>query len=190
MPEAVSALSGRRSAGYVRIEDAGLRGQVALKGDLGGAGIAGAVKELAGVDVPGALQVAHDGGRAAVWMAPDELLLLLPYAQAGDAVARAGEMLGDEHHLALDMSDARVVLRLTGTAAGEVLAKGAPCDLSDRAFPPGTARRTHLGGLAVAIWRLDAETWEVVAFRSYAHHLMAWLEDAARPGAEVGHGTP
>ncbi len=190
MPDAVSALEGRRAPGYIGIEDTGLRGQVALKGDLGNPAVAGAVKEFAGVEVPGVWQVAREDGvadgRAAVWMAPDELLLLVPYAEAGDTMARLGEALDGEHHLALDMSDARTVLRLTGPAVGEVLAKGAPPDLSDRAFPPGSARRTHLGGVAVAFWRLDAETWEVVAFRSYAHHLVAWLEDAARPGSEIG----
>lgn len=190
MPEAVSALAGRRAPGYIGIEDTGLRGQVALKGDLGSAGVADAVRAAAGVDVPGVRQVTRDGGnedgRAVVWMAPDELLLLVPYAEAGDVAARLREALAGQHHLALDMSDARVVIRLTGAAVGEVLAKGAPPDLSDRAFPPGSARRTHLGGVAVAFWRLGAETWEVVAFRSYAHHLLAWLEDASRPGSEVG----
>lgn len=187
MPEAVSALSGRRAAGYVAIEDTGLRGQVALKGDLASAEVAAVVRELAGVDVPGPWRAAVEGDRGAVWMAPDELLLLTSFAEVGPAVERLGQALGGAHHLAVDMSDARVVLRLTGAGVGEVLAKGAPCDVSDRAFPPGSARRTHLGGLAVAMWRLDPETWEVVAFRSYAHHLMAWLEDAARPGAEVGY---
>lgn len=186
MPEAVSALSGRRAAGYVRVEDTGLRGQLTLKGDVAGTGIASAVRELAGTVVPGRLAFEREGDRATVWMAPDELLLLLPYADAPDGAMRAGELLAGEHHLALDVSDARAILRLTGAAAGEVLAKGAPCDLSDRAFPPGTARRTHLGGVAVAIWRLDAETWEVACFRSVAHHLFAFLEDASRPGAEVG----
>lgn len=187
MPEAISALSGRRAVGYVRIEDSGLRGQVALKGDLDSADMNRLVGEMIGVDVPGARQIAAAAdGRAAVWMAPDELLLLVPYAQAGEAVARAGEMLAGHHHLAVDVSDARVVLRLTGSAVGEVLAKGAPTDCSDRACPPGSARRTHLGGVAVAFWRLDGDTWEIVTFRSVAHHLLAWLEDASRPGAEIG----
>ena len=187
MPEPVSALAGRRVDGYIRIEDTGPRGQVTLRSDLGGSEIGNAVKELVGVGVPGIWQVAREGDRAAVWMAPDELLLTMPYAEARDAVERIGEMLKGSHHLALDVSDARVVLRLTGKRVAAVLAKGAPCDLSDRAFPPGSARRTHLGGLAVAIWRLEDEVWEIAAFRSLAHHLMAWLEDASRPGAEVDY---
>ena len=186
MSEPISPLAGRGFDGYVRVEDTGLRGQVTLRGDLGSSEMAELVQELTGTAVPGTWQIKQNGDRAVVWMSPDELLLLVPYEQAGEAVARAGEMLAGQHHMAVDVSDARVVLRLTGRLVGEVLAKGAPCDLSDRAFPPGSARRTHLGGLAVGFWRFDAESWEIVAFRSFAHHLMTWLEDAARPGAEVG----
>ena len=172
----------------IGIEDTGLRGQVMLKGDLSGPEIAEAVREIAGVDVPGTWRAAFAGERGAVWMAPDELLLMLPYADAPAAVARLDEMLAGRHHLALDVSDMRAVLRLTGPLAAEVLAKGVPCDLSDRAFPPGSARRTTTAGIAVALWRREAELWEIVAFRSLAHHLMAWLEDGARPGSEVGFG--
>ncbi len=183
----VSALAGARARdAVVGIEDAGLRGQVMLKGDLASQEVAGAVREVAGVGLPGTWRAAFEGDRGAVWMAPDELLLLLPYAEAPSAVARLDEMLSGRHHLALDVSDMRAVLRLTGPLVGEVLAKGVPCDLSDRAFPPGSARRTTTAGIAVALWRPDAETWEVVAFRSHARHLMAFIEDGARPGSEVG----
>lgn len=187
MSEPVSPLIGRSADGYVKIEDTGVRGQITLRGDLGSEGIAGVVQELIGAGIPGTWQITRNGDRKAVWIAPDELLLLLPRKEVLDAVARAEEMLAGQHHLVLDVSNARVVLRLTGAAVAEVLGKGAPCDLSERAFPPGSARRTRLGALAVGIWRLDDETWEIVAFRSYAYHLMAWLEDAARIGAEVDY---
>jgi sarcosine oxidase subunit gamma len=184
----VSALAGARSHdAFIGIEDTGLRGQVLLKGDLGSPEMVSAVKEIADVDVPGTWTVRMQGGRGAVWMAPDELLLLLPHAEAGAAAARLGGMLAGRHHLALDVSDMRAVLRLTGRLAGEVLAKGVPCDLSDRAFPPGSARRTTTAGIAVALWRLEPEIWEIAAFRSQARHLFAFLEDGARPGAEVGY---
>lgn len=190
MPEAVSPLAGAKAKNaLIGIEDTGLRGQVTLKGDLADAELAAAVREIAGTGVPGTRRLEMAGERGAVWFAPDELMLLVPYVDAGEAAARLDEALSGKPHMALDVSDARVVLRLTGPLVAEVLAKGAPCDLSERAFPPGAARRTHLGGVAVAFWRLDAETWEVVAFRSHAHHLMAWLEDAARPGSEVGWAT-
>jgi sarcosine oxidase, subunit gamma len=185
----VSALAGARARdAIVGIEDTGLRGQVTLKGDLAGQEMTGAVREIVGLDVPDTWRAAFDGERGALWMAPDELLLLVPYAEASAAVARLDEMLAGRHCLALDVSDMRTILRLTGAQTGEVLAKGVPCDLRDRAFPPGSARRTTTAGIAVALWRLEAEVWEIAAFRSYAHHLMAFLEDGARPGSAVGFG--
>ncbi len=187
--EPVSALAGASVRGAcVGIEDAGPRGQVLLKGDFAGQEMAGAVSEIAGVEMPATWGVRMTGERGAVWMAPDELLLLVPRAEAAAAVERLGQLLAGRHHLALDVSDMRVVLRLTGPLVGEVLAKGVPCDLSDRAFQPGSARRTTTAGIAVALWRLEPELWEIVAFRSHAGHLFAFLEDSARLGSEVGWG--
>jgi sarcosine oxidase subunit gamma len=185
----VSALGGARARDtIIGIEDTGLRGQVMVKGDLGRQELADAVREIAGVEVPGVWRAAFAGERGAVWMAPDELLLLMPYADAPEAVGRLGEALAGQHHLALDVSDMRAVLRLTGPLAGEVLAKGVPCDLRERAFPPGSARRTTTAGIAVALWRPEPELWEIAAFRSQAAHLMAFLEDGARPGSQLGFG--
>lgn len=161
-------------------------GQITLRGDLASDAMAAAVDEAVDLTMPDVLGVTHHDDVRAVWMSPDELLLVLQDKDTAAALSRASEQLGSSHHMALDVSDARSVLRLTGRLVGEVLAKGAPCDCSDRGFPPGTARRTHLAGLAVGIWRLDAETWEIVCFRSYAHHLRAWLETASVAGSEVG----
>ena len=172
----------------IGIEDLGACGQITLRGDLAAKPMASAVKAATGLAMPGVLGMVADGDARAVWMSPDELLLIMAAGQAPDAMSAASKKLAKMHHMALDVSDARSVLRLTGALVGEVLAKGAPCDCSDKGFPPGTARRTHLGGLAVGIWRLDAETWEVMCFRSYTHHLQTWLAEAAIPGSEVRFG--
>lgn len=172
----------------IGIEPSGLHGMITLRGDLASQTLVDAVNEVVGLAVPGPLSVTANGDARAVWMSPDELLLFCAYAEADTAVTRIGEQMGSTHHMALNVSDARVVIRLTGARVGEVLAKGAPCDCSDHGFPVGTARRTQMAGLAVAFWRLDAQTWEIVALRSYAHHLLAWLEQAALPGSEVWEG--
>lgn len=192
MSEPVSALHGRSNrvetpvaapTALIGIEDTGLRGQITLRGDLESKGFRNAVEQVVGCEVPAAL--CHVDGKA-IWMSPDELLLLMPRDEVQAAVNALSQTLTGVHHMALDVSDARAILRLTGPLVGEVLAKGAPIDCTDRTFLVGKARRTHLGGLAVGIWRLDAETWEVVCFRSYAHHLMAWLEGTSAAGSEVG----
>ncbi len=170
----------------IPIEDRGPVGQVTLRGDLGSDTLRAAVKAGVGVDVPGSLRAAFDGDRGAVWMSPDELLLFTAYDQADALAASLGAALAGEHHLAVNVSDARAVIALAGAGVAEVLAKGAPVDLSDAAFPVGTARRTHIGGIAVGFWRRAEHDWEIVCFRSFARHLFDWLVASSVEGSEVG----
>ncbi|MEM0990293.1 MAG: sarcosine oxidase subunit gamma family protein [Pseudomonadota bacterium] len=160
------------------------RDMVTVRGALGDPAFAKALEDN-GFSVPSGLKLTGGPDEAALWFSPDEVLVLTE-AEKGPALAAAlSDAFGEMHAMALDVSDARVVFRLTGARVGEVLAKGAPCDCSDKGFPPGTVRRTHLAGLAVAIWRFDAETWEIACFRSFGHHLEAWLQTVSAPAAAV-----
>jgi len=190
MSEPVSALNrAAAEAGQViRIADRGPVGQVTLRGDLKSPKLQAAVTAGTGVGVPLPLMAAFDDeGSGAVWMSPDELLLLTGYSEAGELVAALDKALAGEHHLAVNVSDARAVLSLSGPDVAEVLAKGAPVDLSEAAFPVGTARRTHLAGIAVGFWRKGDREWEIVCFRSYARHLYDWLVTVSKTGSEVGY---
>ena len=170
----------------IRIEDLGSVGQVTLRGDLSSRALKKAVKAGVGVDVPGRLQAAFGGGKGAVWMSPDELLLVTGYAEAGALAASLGAALTGEHNLAVNVSDARAVIRLSGTGVAEILAKGAPVDVSNTAFPVGSTRRSHIGGVAVGFWRKTADEWEIVCFRSFAQFLFDWLVESSKEGSEVG----
>jgi sarcosine oxidase subunit gamma len=188
MSEARSALPGAVFDGLVRVEEAGLRGMVTLRADLADARVRKAVKAVAGADVPDTRRAALAGGRGAIWMSPDELLLLLPHGEAGSAVAALSTALEGVHHLAAEVSDARAVFRLTGDPARvrEVLARLTPADVSPGAFAEGEARRTRLGQTAAAFWIEDGGV-TLVAFRSVARYVFDLLSNAAAPGAEVGY---
>jgi sarcosine oxidase, subunit gamma len=188
MPETQSALPGAASDGVVRIAEAGLRGMVTLRADLGAPKVAKAVKDAVGVDAPDLTRAALSGGRGAIWMSPDELLLLVPYADAPATAARLGEALAGVHHLAVDVSDARAVFRLTGDldAVREVLAKLTPADISPAAFGEGDVRRTKLGQVAAAFWIEDGGI-TLVSFRSVARYVFDLLSNAAE--REVGYWT-
>ena len=171
---------------YIRIEDRGPVGQVTLRADLASEAVRRAVKAAVGVEVPEPLRAAFEGTGGAVWMSPDELLLFSAYDQAGELVEGLEAALAGTHHMAVDVSDARAVIALEGDHVAEVLSKGAPIDLAEAAFPVGTARRTHIGGIAVAFWRLGDDAWEIVCLRSFSQHLFDWLLQASRDGSEVG----
>jgi len=170
----------------ISIADRGPVGQVTLRGDLSSKALKKAVRAGVGVDVPQPLRAAFDGDRGAAWMSPDELLLFTAYDQAGALAAALGAALAGEHHMAVDVSDDRAVIALAGAGVAEVLAKGAPVDLSAAAFPAGTARRTHIGGVAVGFWRKTGHEWEIVCFHSFAQYLFDWLIEASAEGGEVG----
>jgi len=116
-------------------------------------------------------------------MSPDEWLLILPYAEVAGALAKMEAALAGQHFLAVDVSDARAVFRVTGAKAGEVLMKLCPVDLA--ALAPGELRRTRAAQVAAAFWR-DGDGFTLVSFRSVAGYVMGVLSHAAQPGSELG----
>jgi len=83
-----------------------------------------------------------------------------------------------------DQSDGRVVLRIGGTRARDMLAKGVMIDLHPRAFGPGDTAVTSIAHIGVQFWQLDdAPTYELAVGRSFAAAFWRWLMMA---GAEYG----
>lgn len=187
MSEPVSALAGARFEGAATVEDAGPVGMITLRGDLASRALAAAVMDATGCEVPGVRRIAGRPPGAALWMSPDELLLFVPRADAPARTAALAEALAAEHHLAVDVSDARALIRVAGPGAREVLAKGAPVDLAPAAFGIGDARRTRLGQVAVAFWMPEADTFELICFRSVAGFVFDWLTTAAAPDSLPGY---
>ena len=142
-----------------------------------------------GTDMPGPREVVSSGDHAICWMSPDELLVLCPYDAVGKTLAKMHKALGETHALAVDVSDARAVFRVSGPHAREVLAKLAPVDLSTAAFGQDDFRRTRLAQVPAAFWMRDAETFEIICFRSVAQYVHDLLTTAAQTGSEVGFLT-
>ncbi|MEL6647343.1 MAG: sarcosine oxidase subunit gamma family protein [Pseudomonadota bacterium] len=186
MSEAVSALPGAEYQGYVSVREIGLQGMVTLRGDHATAKIKSAVKKVAGVAVPDVWHVALDGDKGVAWMSPDELMIMVPYAEAPATVAALDKALKGQHFLAVNVSDARAVFELKGACAREVMAKLCPVDMAPGAFEPGQFRRTRMAQVAAAFWMTDAETFRIICFRSVAEYVFGLLKDAAEPGGEVG----
>ena len=107
---------------------------------------------------------------------------------------------GRSHHLApslkaavgplasiVDQSGGYVVFRVGGPAIRDVLAKGFPIDLHERAFPPGAAATTMVAHVGAIIWRNDDQDgqpcFDIAVFRSLSRSFWRWFSDAA---AEFG----
>ncbi len=180
MSEAVSALGGRAAAGVVTIRDAGLQGMVTLRGDLTDPKLKAVVKKVTGVPMPETRRAVVMQGQGAAWMSPDEVLLLVPYAQAGAVVATIETALAGSHFMAVNVSDARAFLTVSGSYAADVMAKNAPVDFDT--FGPGDFRRSRLGQVAAAFWMDDAQTYHVICFRSVADYVFDLLRISAEAG--------
>lgn len=189
MSEPVSALNEASFDGLVTLKDSGAVGMITLRGDLSAAPMAQAMDKAMGLSMPQQRRiVAHtDGTRHAAWMSPDELLLILPYAQVSDALAALASALAGTHYLAENVSDARALIAVNGSDAQvrEVLAKLSPVDLHPDHFTPGDIRRTRLAQVAGAFWLTQAGQAHVICFRSVAQYVFDLLSAAADPAAKV-----
>lgn len=186
MSDAVSALNGAAwSDGIAVVAEARLQGMITLRADLSEKAVKKALAAVAKVDVPGPGQANGVGDRGLCWMSPDEMLVLCPYDAVATELAGIQKSLAKTHALAVDVSDARALFRVSGPAAREVIAKLAPVDLSPGAFEPGMFRRTRLAQVAAAFWMPNADTFQIVCFRSQAQYMFDLLKTAAQKGSAV-----
>lgn len=186
MSNTVSALGGKTYSGIASVTDTGLRGMITLRGDLASSKMKSAVKAVTGLGLPKQGGVETKGDLAVAWMSPDELLIVCAYADAQAHVAALSKSLASVHALAVNVSDARSVVRVSGAGARDVLAKLCPVDLSPEAFGAGMMRRTRLAQVAAAFWMSGADTFDVICFRSVADYVFETLAVAAEEGADVG----
>lgn len=183
MSNAVSALPGAEFQGIAKIEELGLVGMITLRGDFSSDAFISAVEAVSGCDMPDVRKVTQGGGNRLAWMSPDELLLITEYTKVSAQVSEIeGKMSGD-HFLAVNVSDARAVYRISGHLAREVVAKVAPVDMSD--FAVGDFRRTRFAQVPAAFWISGADSIDVVCFRSVAQYMFDLLSVAAQEGSEV-----
>ncbi|NYS24086.1 sarcosine oxidase subunit gamma [Rhodobacteraceae bacterium 2376] len=183
MAEAASVLDGARYTGFVTVADAGLRGMITLRGDLASDAVAGAVKDAVGLGVPGQRRVHAHGDRAVAWMSPDELLVMVPYADASEVAGKLAQALAGAFATVANVSDARAVFTLSGAAADDALCKLCPVDFAQ--LGAGEIRRTRAAQVAVALWRSGEGEVTLVCFRSVAEYVFGLLRNAAAPGGEL-----
>lgn len=154
----------------------------------------GLIGEEFGVALPvEPCRAATAGDRAALWLGPDEWLLLAPEAEVagGDALGRAAAAPGSNLHEELreavagepaslvDVSHRNAALDVTGPKAELLLASACLLDLADPAFPVGMVARTILGKAEIVLWRREAATFRLETQRSFAPYLAALLGEAA-----------
>jgi sarcosine oxidase subunit gamma len=127
-----------------------------------------------------ACRAAVAGDRAALWLGPDEWLLLAP-VQAGEAVRRAfAESVAPMPHALVDISHRNCALEIAGPKAEDLLNTGCPLDLRPDAFRVGMCARTLLGKAEIVLWRIAPDRFHLEAWRSFGAYIWKYLEEARR----------
>ncbi len=141
-----------------------------------GASAAASIGAAFGVALPDAACRANLGAdRAALWLGPDEWLLLAPDG--------AAPLLDAQPASIVDVSHRTVGIEITGPRAIDVLSAFCALDLGDvfpDSFPPGACTRTLLGKTEIILWRTAPETFRIEVARSFAPYVQACLAEAAR----------
>lgn len=158
-----------------------------LRGDVP---VREAAEAAFGVRIPSvACRANREGARAALWLGPDEWLLLAPESE-GDAVVVALDVaLRDLPHSLVDVSHRQIGCSIVGPRAAELLSSGCPLDLDARAFPVDMCTRTMLAKAEVVLWRTGAQTFRLEVWRSFAAYVSLFLAEAARGMTSVSEGA-
>jgi len=145
----------------------------------GGADVVGPVAEAFGVAPPTKpMGSAASGERAALWLGPDEWLLIAE--DGADVQAKLESALGDVFHSLVDVSHRQVGLSVEGPGAARLLAAGCPLDLDLRAFSVGMSTRTLLVKAEIGLWRREENLFRIEVLRSFAPYVARILDEASR----------
>lgn len=122
---------------------------------------------------------ARAGSRTAIWLGPDEWLVLDdPDVDLIAAVASVKAL-----HSSVDISHRNQAIIVAGPSVEATLNAGCPLDLSIAAFPVGAATRTVFGKAEIVLWRTEPRAFRVECWRSFADYCLTLLASGARDAA-------
>ncbi|MDX8477726.1 sarcosine oxidase subunit gamma [Mesorhizobium sp. VK24D] len=138
------------------------------------------LSEALGVTLPTKPKTsAAKDGRTALWLGPDEWLII---DEAGnDPLADCAKV--SALHSAVGISHRNVAISVAGPAAAVTVNSGCPQDLSLDAFPVGAASRTILGKAEIVLLRTAADAFRVECWRSFSDYVFTLLSEAAGDAA-------
>ncbi len=122
--------------------------------------------------------VTSQGDRRALWLGPDEWLIVGPDGQQEGLEQALRNRLNGTFGSIVDVSANRTVLEIGGPKARELLANGVPIDLDLHSFGHNRCAQTLLAKAQVIIERRDDEgAFHVYVRASFANYVASWLLD-------------
>jgi len=118
------------------------------------------------------------GACSALCLGPDEWLIEALESETAPLAARLAEIAARLPLSAVDISDREITLALAGPLVLDLLATGCPRDLAKLAL--GCGCRTIFDTVQVVLTREAQDRFHVTVWRSFAPHIRALLDIAAR----------
>jgi sarcosine oxidase subunit gamma len=147
----------------------------------GGRPVRDAAGKAFGISLPEVACRAHAGGeRAALWLGPEEHLLLAPPTEARTLETQLDGALQGLAHSLVDVSQRQVALAVGGPRARDLLESGCPLDLDAERFAINACARTLLAKAEVVLWRRGAEEYHLEVARSFADYVLEWMRAVNR----------
>lgn len=123
----------------------------------------------------------------ALWLGPDEWLLITPPSREGELARALRDALQGTFFGLTDVTDGQTIFCISGARAIDALSKGCSLDLQPDVFATGCCAQTLVAKVGVLIRYVHhSPCFELIVRRSFAEYFALWLKDAA---TEYGFGV-
>ena len=138
------------------------------------------IKSITGCTFPPAAnKFTTAGERHAVWLGPDEFIIICEAGKDEELASAIHTSFGSLNAAVTNITDALAAFYLKGAAVRQVLAKGCALDLHHSSFTSDDAAQTLLSHAAVTVMALADDEFIVICRTSFASYLHDWFLDAA-----------
>ena len=154
--------------------------QLNIRFDVLDASILSSIKSVLGLNLEMAPNtIVNDNEKFALWLGPDERLVILPKDQIMTAGMNLERELQGIHYSSVDLSSGQIILDLKGEEVLNILSKGCSVDLHQKYFKVGQCVQTSIDKINVICFPLENNHIRVIVRRSYSQALIEWLKDAS-----------
>ena len=153
--------------------------QLNIRFDVSDAAILSSIKSVSGLNLEMAPNtIVNDNEKFALWLGPDERLVILPKDQIMTVGMNLERELQGIHYSSVDLSSGQIILDLKGEEVLNILSKGCSVDLHQKYFNVGQCVQTSIDKINVICFPLGNNYIRVIVRRSYSEALIEWFKDA------------
>ena len=154
--------------------------QLNIRFDVSDVSILSSIKSVLGLNLEMAPNtIVNDNEKFALWLGPDERLVILPKDQIITARMNLERELQGIHYSSVDLSSGQVILDLKGEEVLNILSKGCSVDFHHKYFNVGQCVQTSIDKINVICFPLENNHIRIIVRRSYSEALIAWFKDAS-----------